>query len=251
MVLWFVLFFLIIAISFVLAYQSMKDYVEKPALNAYSLYLIRNPLALTSQLLDEIYLALNSQDSLVSFEKLFKGQKSALVVFGPKAILDKFNGRLNLLELEDYTNVDSGTVSAWEMTIKDSNLLQNPSPVLKPDLVEVEQFWWQLVLQAKKGLLSSLAGQKKEFQVAKARESQKSDIKFFTGQIRAALISSDSTRRKDLAQSLENLGGGKLVKVPRPYTMAQILETYKSRVLQPVGNPLTLNVEQVLALLKV
>lgn len=249
MILWFILFFLIIAISFVLAYQSMKDYVEKPAISAYSLYLIKNPLALTTQLLEEIYFVLSEKDGLISFEKLFKGQRSAYTVFGPRAILEKFT-QLNLLELEDYTNVDPSNIAAWEMTVKDTSLLSNPSPVLKPDLTETEQFWVMLILQAKKGLLGSLAGQK-EFQVAKVRESQKSDIKFFTAQIRAVLVSPDQVRRKSLVVSLENLSGGKLVKIPRPYTTAQILETYKSRVLQPAGNTLTLTVDEVLGLLKI
>lgn len=249
MILWFVLFFLIIAISFVLAYQSMKDYVEKPTLSAYGLYLIRNPLVFTAQLLDEIYLNLSSQDSLISFEKLFKGQKSALVVFGPKAILNKFTPQLNLLELEDYTNVDPSAVAAWEMIIKDYSLLQNPSPVLNPALNDNEQFWWQLVLQAKKGLMGSLVGQKKEFEVARLRESQK--VKNFTGQIRVVLVSPDSVRRKDLAQGLENLGEGKIIKIPRPLSTAQILDTYKTRVLQSASDPLTVTIDEVLALLKI
>ena len=254
MILWFILFFLIIAISFVLAYQSMKDYVEKPAnLNVYSLYLIRNLQALTIAILDEIYSALRTQDSLISFEKLFKGQKNALVVFGPKTILEKFDPQLNLLELEDYTNVDPNIVVAWEMAIKDASLLQNPSPILKPNLTETEQFWVALVLQAKKGLLSSLVSQKKEFQVAKARENQKDGVKQFSGQIRAALVSDDPIRRKNLALSLENLGEGKLVKIPRPFTSSQLLESYKSRVLQlqPTSNSLTLTAREVLALLKI
>lgn len=247
MILWFVLFFLIIAISLVLAYQSMKDYVEKPALSSYSLYLVRNPL-FTAQLLDEIHSAISPQDGIISFEKLFKGQKSALVVFGPKGILEKFKSQLNLLELEDYTSVDSNQVTAWEMTLKDPKLVPNN---LKPDLQESEQFWFSLILQGKKGLLGSLSAQKTEYQKMKEREGQKSDVKSFVTQIRAVLVSFDPARRKVLAENLENMVGGNLVKLPRPFTSAQIFEAYKTRVLQPVGQSLTLTSEELIPLLKV
>lgn len=219
MILWLVLFLLIIAISLTLAYQSMKDFSETPGnLNTqYSLFLIRNPAALTVELLKTFWDQLSKEARVISLERLFKGKKSALVIFGPKNLLVNQGANLNLLELEDYTNVEEQKVTAWEVRVRVIENLFNFLPDLNPD----EQFWWQVVLQPKG--------------------------KEFKSQVRAAILSGSSDRRKSLAASLENLGEGKAIKMPRPLTSTQILESYRKRQLQQ-STPFILKSEDALKL---
>ena len=57
----------------------MSDYQEKPlslGLN-YSLFLITNPLQLTSEILEKIYEEALKSNTPFSLEKLFKGEKTA------------------------------------------------------------------------------------------------------------------------------------------------------------------------------
>src|SRR5437870_4004856 len=121
MILWLLLFFLTVAISFVLAYQSMRDYQENPGhfKIEYSLFLIRSPEALNINVLKAIEVELSKENLIISLERLFKGTKTALVIFGPKIILQKFSTTLNLLELEEYTKqAKDGQISVWEMGVK-------------------------------------------------------------------------------------------------------------------------------------
>src|SRR5688572_3161726 len=120
MILWVVLFVLVVAISFVLAAQSMRDFSEVPAKEAeYGLFLIRNTVALTPAVLDSIKNELLESKTIISFERLFKGGKSALVAFGPRELLLNHQSALDLLELEDYTqNVEVEHISAWEVVVK-------------------------------------------------------------------------------------------------------------------------------------
>lgn len=103
MILWIVLFILVVALSYVLALKSMKDFVQTP--EEGSLYLIRNRHKL-SEALHFIAAKLQTSNLSISFEKLIKGKKAALVVYGPKQILEKLIPVLDLLELEDYTKKD-------------------------------------------------------------------------------------------------------------------------------------------------
>jgi len=75
MLIWIILFFIVIIISFIMAVKSMSDYQEKPlslGLN-YSLFLITNPLQLTSEILEKIYEEALKSNTPFSLEKLFKG----------------------------------------------------------------------------------------------------------------------------------------------------------------------------------
>lgn len=109
MVLWIVLFILVLAISFILALKSMTDYQEVPK-GDNGLFLIRQ----TKQLKDLLDASTN-----IVLERLFKGKQAALVVFGPRQIVEKYKNHLDLVELEDYTNVDKDQVVAWEIGIKE------------------------------------------------------------------------------------------------------------------------------------
>lgn len=214
-----IIFLIIIIISFFLAFASMKDFQEIPEVEKNSLYLIQNPQALTLNLINELKSRLKSE--IISLERLFKGTKSALVVFGPKKVLEQFSN-LNLLELEDYTNLKSSK-SAWEMATKTGNL-EDVNGVFDnlPALNTNEQFWFQLVLQPKD--------------------------QNWGGLIRSVVSSETEDRVKKLAQDLQTLSV--LVKVPRPLTSDQIYQNYLKRAhTTSLQKPLHLTSEQILRLL--
>lgn len=230
MIFWLVLFIIIVSVSFVLAYLSMRDYQEIPKLSTENgLYLIQAPNALTAKLLENIYSQVEENGYVVSLERLFKGQKSALVIFGPKAVLEKFTGLLKLLELEDYARVDLSKVLIWEVARKEvipfevDNLFGNI-----PDFSSSEQFWWQVILFSKKSgsILDRLT-------YLLIPGSKKSEPKKFQIQIRAAVVSDSDQRRNDLAATLQKMAEGRLVKIPRPYSNEQLIESFKLRLVVP------------------
>lgn len=197
MILWVFLFFLVVAISFVLAAKSMRDFEEIPEeAEKYSLFLIRTPQALNQKLLDSIYQDSISSGLAFSFERLIKGEKGALVLFAPVNLKAKYQETLNLVEIEDFTTVDLNFVSTWEVLGKGKNYFKK-----FPKLLEDEQFWWQLILLGKKEGV---------FQV----------------QIRAVLVSPDSLRRRKLTEILEEKND--LNKIPKA-SNSQIVDSYKKR----------------------
>lgn len=230
MMLWLILFALVIAISFVLALASMRDFQQSPGHfnTEYGLFLIRNTAGLSAQILDAVHSRIVKEGLIISLERLFKGSKSALVIFGPKDILFTFQPKLNLLELEDYTAINKEHATAWEVGVKGGDL--NPGQIKKidnlfanfPMLSEAEQFWWQLTLQAK------------------------NQSKGFYSQIRAVVISSDLGRRKKISETLQNLSSGHLTKVPKPFTSSQIVEFYQNRNLGKDSTSPALHTEEVL-----
>lgn len=222
MIIWFVLFFIILSISFILAYFSMKDYQEVPSGESdYGVYLLRKPQFLTTQILSAILKL--SKGKIVSLERLFKGETSALVIFGPRNSLERHFGEiLGLLELEDYTKV-SGEFMSWEFGKKAP--LQNLTPFNNfPRLLPNEHFWWQI------NILSN------------ERESGN-----YSGQLRAVLISPDKERLDSLVSKFQESIGGFLVKLPTPFTSSQILEFYRQRIISP-ANTITLKTEEVILL---
>ncbi len=232
MILWLVLFVLVIAISLMLAFQSMRDYQETPKhfKIEYGLYLIRNTPGLKATVLDSIHSQIVKEGLIVSLERLFKGSKSALVIYGPKNILTNLSDKLSLLELEDYTKVNSEHISVWEIGVKNHQMAKEQLQKVEsffmdfPMLEQAEQFWWQLVLKAK------------------------SNKSLFQSQIRAVVIASDLTRRKKLSESMQNLLSGHLTKVPKPFTSMQIMEFYKLRSLGNDSTSPVLQTEEILKL---
>ena len=212
MILWLVLFFLIVTTSFVLALFSMRDFQEIPrGRGEYGLFLIRKPSELKADVLDLIHTNILDEGLIISLERLFKGKKSTLVIFGPKKVLDSLK-QLDLLELEDYAEVKEENLSVWEV-----------SPTIKsffkdlPMFHEEEEFWWQLVLQAKK---------------------DEKNMKFFQSQIRAVVYSTDPKKRLDLSLGIQNLDLGRLTN----------LDFYQQRSFVRNSNNLNLNALEVLQL---
>lgn len=227
MILWLLLFLLIIGISFILAFRSMKDYQEIPQKTNvdYGLFLVRQIKNFDAKLLDSIRQEVLAQEAIVSFERLFKGRQTALTIFGPKNILAQFQSELGILELEDYTmEFTDSTVSVWEVGVKETARL-NPDHFNKifsnlPQLEAEEQFFWQVILN--KGPV----------------------------QIRAAVSSKDPIRKKILV-SAQNLNAGGLVKIPKPFSNEQMIEFYSARSLSKETAGPILDSEGIVCLLQV
>lgn len=216
------LFFLVVVVSFFLAYRSMRDYKEEVGESdkEYSLFLIRNTQNLTQSFLQSIKDLLKS-GKIISFERLFKGTNSALVVFGPKKILLTHASNLGLVELEDYTK-DKDPIGVFEMGSKDLSRLSESVFTNFPKLSEDEQIFWQVSL--------------------------KPEEVNFMGQIRVVILSSE-IRRKQITNALQNLRPDTLIKVPRPYSKQNLFQFYKSRSVDSKAS-LKVNFKQLLNLIK-
>lgn len=228
MTLWVILFLLIVAISFVLAMQSMRDYQEipqKPKEN-YGLFLIRQIGGFNAEVLNSILKRITKEGLIISIERLFKGNFTTLTIFGPKTVLEKFNSELDLLELEDYVaNLDSSHITTWEIGIKEATKF-NPDDLSNifnglPKLDAEDQFFWQVVIGKDQT------------------------------QIRAALYSKDSTKHKTLVPLLQSLQMGTLTKIPKPFSTEQMMDFYRLRTLSRDSKVPVLTPEGVMRLLKV
>ncbi len=101
-IVWIILFFIIILISSVLAYRSMRDYEEFPdSDDLSSLFYIAAPQNLTEATLKKLHDLNLDNKRFFSLEKLIKGREKAWVVFGSRGLAANFP-ELNLIELEDY-----------------------------------------------------------------------------------------------------------------------------------------------------
>ena len=230
MILVIVLFLLVLLISLLLAYRSMRDFRLTPtkARLDYGLFLIRNPDGLTKDLLDTIHADIAKNNLIFSLERLFRGNESALVIFGPKNILKVFDN-LNLLELEDYTKGDSLEISAWEVGLKNPEVVVKFDPLFEnlPQLNTMEQFWWQVNCEP----LRANPGEN-----------------LFSAQIRCVLLTKDLSRQKKLSLELTKLGASILSKIPQPFTSQKILEFYKMRSITRTKHNLKLKSVEVLQL---
>lgn len=220
MLLWGLLLLLILAISFVLAKLSMKDYTEIPSSPDFGLFLMKQQGNLNQELLDLIYDDLQKTNSIISFERLFKGEETALVIYGSKKLLSNYTNTLGLLELEDYTSFDEKDLGVWEIGIKQLTIDNGQWTMGDnlPQLLEDEQLWWQLIIS-----------------------------KGYKCQIKVAVVSKDPVKQQGLAETLvlpENI-----IKLPKVYSTAQLLDFYQKRSFQiNEDNPL-LNPQQILKLL--
>lgn len=206
----------------------MRDFQQKPSQTGveYALFLIRSPEKLTKELLDNLHQAILNTDHIVTLERLFKGSRSALVIFGPKPFLQKASEYLNLLELEEYSKTDPAQVVAWEVGTKDEQAFHQSPPAVfanLPTITDTEELWMQLVL----------------------RPTEKN---IFETQMRWVFISPNAERRVSVPQELGQLDQGKLVKLPRPYTSTQILGIYQDRSKVFADTNLKLSSEEVLNL---
>src|SRR3989344_3507294 len=230
MILWILLFVLICIISFLLALASMANYQELPQKSEsdYALFLIRKTPNLTAQILDDLYKVLEKRGLVLSFERLIKGRESSLVVFGPKELLVPHFEALDLLELEDYTDVPHENINGFELGTKGKS--SEAESYLKgffkhfPPLNPEESIWWQLILKSRKD---------KTFEIAP----------------RVIIYSEDKARRESITRDLHHLAEGFLTKVPKPFSSSQVLSFYKLRSFIKNPHDPILSSKQVLELL--
>ena len=202
-----------------MAVKSMSDYQEKPlslGLN-YSLFLMTNPVQLTSEILEKIYEEALKSNTPFSLEKLFKGEKTALVIFAPKELITKFTPALNLLELEDYSVKEISNFKIWEIGAKNiyPRFSEKDFLIKLPRLKMSEEFWWQIILRPK-------------IETKQCREKNA----FFQTLIRAVLLSSDKSTEQEITEILfskdKEMG---MTILPQGYSDGELLKFYQQRLL--------------------
>lgn len=244
MIIWILLFVIVTTLSFWLAMRSMRNYQQKPKHfnTTFSLYLIQRPEQLTAEVIEELYKAAVPTRAILSFEKLAKGLRRALVIYGPVQLLQPFVQTLGLIELEDYTeNISAEQQTVWEVTSKGP-----PGTLQLPDFRDEEEFWWQVAVQPVAG------GIEKHYAMAAQRVPEQKSSTRFSGVVRAVVSAEQDHRRQVLTEELTKSGHQVgLIKMPSDYTSAQLVKLYKERVVPGLGNaPFVLNAEELLKLLK-
>lgn len=218
---WAILFGIIIIVSFFLALRSMHDYHEMPlhSQTVYSLFLIKNEIGLTDDVLKQISEAIGKKRLIISFERLFKGSKKALVIYGPQAILEPLGKELDLTELEDYSlkskRVSEQNILSWEVSSKffqKNNKASLSFTEVTKDLSDNEELWWQLILQPR----------------CDRNELQP----MFKAIIRVAIISENKQKSQSMKLNLDKIiKESGLVTLPQAYSSTQVLEFYQQRSL--------------------
>lgn len=221
MAIWLILFALTFIASLFMAYRSMSDYYEQASNFSvpYSQYLVGKPDALTPEILRHLHQSAYDGRLIISFERLFKGGRRALVIFGPTTLLHSLVEPLKLTELEDYSkNVNNeevikGGVVAWGIGrkngVSESFQMENIFSSL-PELLELEEFWWQVIVQPK----------------------DNKDDEHFDSIIRAILITDNSSRAQVLKDEMSKLGqAGGLAELPKSYSTQEFLKLYQERAL--------------------
>lgn len=245
----------------------MRNYREVPSPKlSYGVFLIRNELGLTDGLIKTLYQSLLVERSIISLERLFKGEKTALVIFAPHQVILKYQTVLNLLELEDYSqNINLDAVSIWDVaaTADFDNLGQfNKLKESSEHLQENDQFFWQLVLQpTKQDFFEKVFRRLNSFFAGEYQQALKKRLKTlpkinqdekeqFLASIRAVLTVSDQQRRKDLELILGKIGSESgLVAIPSIYPTSQRVKFYQERSLfYDPGRHFVLTVKQLVLL---
>lgn len=229
MIFWVMLFILVVLISFFLAMQSMRNFREVPQAQEedYGLFLIRKTINITLDLLDQLHTLILKEGFIVSFERLFKGSESTLVLFAPRRIAQNYLDLLDLIEIEDYTDVPKEGILGFEMGTKEYNNNKNLQNffVNFPKLEDAETIWWQLIIMAKKD-------------------------RFFEIVPRVVIRGRDLIRAAEIEKKLHHLAGGFLIKIPKPYSIGQILQFYQQRNFgKDMHNP-TITSNEVLNLIR-
>jgi hypothetical protein len=164
---WIILFIIVIVISFILAYRSMKDFKEIPITPnlEYGLFLVKNTALFNLAYLSRIHKFITEQKSIISFERLLKGEESVLVIFGPKNILTSFP-ELELMELEDFllpvsspqnfddpNKVSVNQTMGFQISSKQDpkkSLIVAPDFLKNLSLGENQRLFWQVVVSGLK-----------------------------------------------------------------------------------------------------
>jgi hypothetical protein len=204
------LFIFVVIISFFLAKRSMRDYKMRPLdITAdYGFFLIKKPENLTPEVINLIGEKLKSAKMIFALERLIKGGKTALCIFGPKTSLAFFSDLLGLFELLDYSkNADPKNISVWGLGPRSagSNFSSFVSRMIP--LNPSEEAWIQIVLEP---------NEKNDFLVS----------------IKGCCVCSDALRRTKILESISR----DFIKVPHPFSAVQMLKTYTERVFDKSGS---------------
>lgn len=158
---WIILVLIVGALSFILAFRSMKNYKEVPKdKENFSNFLIRDKTHLDDQIIQQLHSFLKGKNTIAAFERLVKGEEDVTLLFGPASLVENFP-TLDLFEVEDYlltSGVDHplakankvfvNQVSAWEVLPKKHTNLEIKEGFLKGlGLGENQRFFMQVILQ--------------------------------------------------------------------------------------------------------
>lgn len=231
----------------------MKDFQETSGnlMDEHGLFLIQVPKSLTLEVLNRLHDVAFGE--IISLERLFKGDRTALVIFGPKKLLSEFSDTLKLLEIEDYTNVPAESATVWEVGLRNKDDLNLWKKI--PSLGAQDQLWWQVVMTSKETGLKPLWGwfnRLTTYNLASSRISSLDQVnspKIFTCQMRTVMISENHGQRQKLTQEIENLTKDSVIKIPRPFKTAQFLEFYSQRALGVLNTRQHLESDTVLKLI--
>lgn len=246
LMIWVIAFFIIILISSVLAYRSMRDYEEFPESGSLnSVFFIAKAQIFTAEILKKIHEILLRSNQFFSLEKLYKGEEKVLVLYGPKELSGYFP-QLNMVELEDYVS-DNGLKG---------DLRNSQSKKVSPD----EILTWYIEpkrnsktpLQDKGGLEDLKIGEdQKIFIQAVLSPQSNGGEQMFQATLRIMVADSDSIARVNLAKKVElafSQSTG-LLKHNDEFSEAKKFDSYKMRTLIPKEvEPFPLSVEEILAI---
>lgn len=216
MIIWILLFLFVLLLSFVLALRSMKQYRERPSNlgTGFSLYLIQSPGALNQFLLGELAREVLDKKLLLSFERLYKGSRKALLVYGPTNVLQPKTASLGLLELEEYASKTYAHTISFEVGEKANGKFQPGQFRLQSNefgLQDHEEIWWQVV--------------------AKPQIKGKDELSL-NSVIRVVIHANDATRLPQIQLRLiSQIHDAGLTRLPQTHSSSKILGFYKERAI--------------------
>lgn len=193
---WIALFLIIILVSAVLAFRSMKDYEEFPeSLSLNAPFFVGDPQNFTEGSLKKLHKAFVKGKQFFSIERLNKGRERALVIFGPKDIAEILP-ELNLIEIEDYL-VDTNILE-YDNTSKKVNVNQTITWVIEPKVNDKKP------IHVNGGIRNLGLGENQKFfiQIVSIPEENKSP-EGFQSTIRVMVVDNDPMEKIVLAKKLK------------------------------------------------
>lgn len=196
---WIILFFIIILISSVLAYRSMRDYEEFPdTLSLNALFYIGNPQNLTSETLKKLHDQFIQDKQFFSLEKLIKGKEHARVLFGGRGMVHDYP-ELALVELEDYIS-DEGSLLSHDDFEKKVNVNQVLSWLIEP-----KNNPKKLLVVGDELRRLEIENSQKVFVQVVLMPLEKSGESVFQATLRVMIADSDPIKRVELAKSINQI----------------------------------------------
>lgn len=236
---WIFLIIIVSVISYFLTKRSLRHYLETPDSNIpHGVFLVQNPSEFNVEFLQDLASKNQGLDIIFSFERLYKGPMTALIIYGPSDLLKNFP-QLNLLELEDYTTKpDLSQILAWELRLRKSISSKQKESRMEPKFLSSiklspdEELYFQVVCQSVRQEKPSLT-----FQV----------------HMRVAVVAKDPVRRTNLAKELDlkMQSSSVFTRMSSPKTSSQIFHSFTKRSIKPkeVEN-FRVSAEEIVKLLK-